>query len=102
MSAPEIFLSYSRADAQAVVAVQKLLEARGITTFLDCDNLVAGLPWPQALEEGLRRVRGVAVFIGREPPNAARRHAISSLWRFTPHDSSGFTTSVRLPSRCVY
>jgi energy-coupling factor transporter ATP-binding protein EcfA2 len=66
MSALEIFLSYNRADGQAVVAVQKLLRLRGITTFLDRDNLVAGLPWPQALEEALRGVRGVAVFIGRE------------------------------------
>lgn len=66
MSAPEIFLSYNRADGQAVLDVQKLLEARSITTFLDRNNLVAGLPWPQALEEGLHRVRGVAVFIGRE------------------------------------
>jgi hypothetical protein len=49
-----------------VVAVQKLLEARGITTFLYRDKLGAGLPWLQALEEGLRDVRGVTVFIGRE------------------------------------
>jgi WD40 repeat protein len=48
-----------------VVAVQKLLEARGITTFLDREKLIAGFAWPQALEEGLRAVRGVAVFIGR-------------------------------------
>jgi hypothetical protein len=66
MSGPEIFLSYNSADRQAVIAIQRLLRARGITTFLDRDNLVSGLPWPQALEEALRSVRGVAVFIGRE------------------------------------
>jgi len=45
--------------------VQKLLKSRGITTFLDRDNLVAGLAWSRALEQGLREVKAVAVFIGR-------------------------------------
>jgi WD40 repeat protein len=62
----QLFLSYNSADRTSVVAVQKLLEARGITTFLDRGKLVPGLAWPQALEEALRGVRGVAVFIGRE------------------------------------
>ena len=66
MSALQLFLSYNRADAQNVVTAQSLLKARGITTFLDRDNLSAGLPWPQALEEALRGARGAAVFIGRE------------------------------------
>jgi len=66
MTALQLFLSYNSADRTSVFAAQKLLEARGITTFRDRDNLAAGLPWPQALEEGLRGACGVAVFIGRE------------------------------------
>jgi hypothetical protein len=66
MDEPALFLSYNSADRVSVVAVQRVLAARGITTFLDRDQLVPGLPWPSALEEGLRRVRAVAVFIGRE------------------------------------
>ena len=62
----QLFLSYSSADRIPVIAVQKLLQARGINAFLDPDNLVSGLPWPQALEQGLRVVNGAAVFIGRE------------------------------------
>src|SRR6516164_38415 len=62
----QLFLSYSSADRTSVMAVQKLLQARGITTFLDRDNLVSGLAWPQALEQALRDVAGVAVFIGSE------------------------------------
>ena len=50
MSAAQIFLSYNSGDRTAVLAVQKLLKGRGITTFLDRDDLVAGLPWPDALE----------------------------------------------------
>jgi hypothetical protein len=56
MDIPELFLSYNSIDRSSVLAVQKMLEARGMTTFLDRDQLVPGLPWPQALEEGLRRV----------------------------------------------
>jgi WD40 repeat protein len=61
-----LFLSYNSVDRPSVVAAQKLLEGRGITTFLDRDHLVPGLPWPQRLEEGLRDVSAVAVFVGRE------------------------------------
>jgi hypothetical protein len=62
----QLFLSYNSAVRTSVMAVQKLLKARGITTFLDRDNLVSGLAWPQALEQALRAVAGVAVFIGSE------------------------------------
>ena len=47
-------LSYHSPDHGSVHTIQQLLEARGIATFLDRENLVAGLPWPHALEEALR------------------------------------------------
>ena len=66
MAAFQLFLSYNSADRTSVVAVQRLLEVRGITTFLDRDDLVPGLPWMPALEQGMKDVKAVAVFIGRE------------------------------------
>jgi WD40 repeat protein len=66
MDALQLFLSYNSADRDVITQIQQLLRARGITTFLDRDNLVAGLSWPDALEQGLRDVRAVAVFIGRQ------------------------------------
>jgi hypothetical protein len=59
MRALQLFLSYNSADRAWVLGVQKLLRARGITTFLDRDRLVAGLPWPQALERGLKDVQAL-------------------------------------------
>lgn len=59
-----LFLSYHRSDSEAVLAVQRLLRSRGIGTFLDRDQLIAGMPWPQALERALCEARAVAVFIG--------------------------------------
>lgn len=60
----DLFLSYSRADTEAVLALRKILEGRGLHTFFDRDQLLAGLPWPEALETGLASTRSVAVFIG--------------------------------------
>ena len=42
MDSLSLFLSYNSVDRLSVVAVQKLLEARGITTFLDRDRLTRG------------------------------------------------------------
>jgi formylglycine-generating enzyme required for sulfatase activity len=64
MGAYDIFLSYHSPDRESVHTVRQLLEARGIATFFDREDLVAGLPWPHALEDALRSVRAVAVFLG--------------------------------------
>jgi WD40 repeat protein len=66
MSTPQLFLSYNSVDLESVLAVQKFLTLGGITTFLDRDNLLVGRPWPEALEQALKAVSGVVVFIGRE------------------------------------
>ncbi|HYN90117.1 MAG TPA: toll/interleukin-1 receptor domain-containing protein, partial [Ardenticatenaceae bacterium] len=58
------FLSYHSPDREAVQTVRRFLEARGIATFFDRENLIAGLPWPLALEEALRNASAVAVFLG--------------------------------------
>src|SRR5262249_32765785 len=55
----DLILSYNPLDQEAVLEARRLLEARGIETFLDRDQLVPGLPWPEALEEGLRSARAV-------------------------------------------
>ncbi|HEY6347271.1 MAG TPA: toll/interleukin-1 receptor domain-containing protein [Bryobacteraceae bacterium] len=69
----DLFLSYNRQDQDAVLEVRRKLELRGIRTFLDRDNLVAGLPWPQALEQA-QIVRGIG-----GPLAASAAHAITGL-----------------------
>jgi TIR domain len=61
----DLFLSYNRADAEAVRDVRAQLEARGIRTFIDWHDLDAGQPWSEALERALTSACAVAVFIGR-------------------------------------
>src|SRR5207248_3237195 len=60
----DLFLSYNRQDQNNVLDLRRKLEVRGIHTFLDRYHLVAGLPWPQALEQALLSSRAVAVFLG--------------------------------------
>ena len=64
----DLFLSYSRSDGAAVSAVRAGLEQRGLRTFIDQRDLVAGMPWPQALEKELRTCRAVVVFLGPGGP----------------------------------
>jgi TIR domain len=89
MGEPLLFLSYNSVDRASVVAIQKLLAARGITTFLDRDQLVPGLPWPAALEEGLRGARAVAVFIGRELGGWQKREMWFALDRQVREEKQG-------------
>ncbi len=62
---PDLFLSYNRSDRDRVSELRRVIEARGISTFLD-EDLQAGLPWPQALENALSEAGAVAVFLGRD------------------------------------
>ncbi len=63
--APQLFLSYNSRDHDTVVAVREHLQERGLSTFLDREHLIKGLPWHQALEQALAQISAVAVFIGR-------------------------------------
>src|SRR5215510_13436734 len=63
-AAADVFLSYSRTDADAVRRVQAHLQAAGLATFLDRDHLAAGQPWLPALEQAIAHCGAVAVFVG--------------------------------------
>jgi WD40 repeat protein len=60
----DVFVSYSRADQDAVERLGRALRARGLTVFVDRWYLVAGQSWPETLEQHLRDCRAVAVCIG--------------------------------------
>jgi WD40 repeat protein len=62
----DLFLSFHSADRETVRRVQRLLEARGISTFLDQEQMRPGLPAIPQLETALQSTRAVAVFLGRQ------------------------------------
>ena len=65
----DLFLSYNSNDRELIQAVRQHLEARGVVTFMDHENLLPGLPWPEALEKAVSSVRAVAVFVSRTSGN---------------------------------
>ena len=90
----DLFLSYNSTDRPVVSEIKKILEARGITTFLDRDQLKPGIPWPVALEEGLRSVRAVAVFIGQELGGWQKREMWFALDRQVREEKRGHSFPV--------
>ena len=85
----QLFLSFNGSDRESVIAVKRLLEARGIATFLDHDNLVPGLPWPPALEQAMKDVKAVGVFIGRELSEWQKREMWFALARQADEQKQG-------------
>ncbi len=59
-----MFLSYNRLDKPAVEAIAAKLQDRGIETWLDQWNLIAGEPWQDAVERALTDCETCAVFVG--------------------------------------
>jgi tetratricopeptide (TPR) repeat protein len=60
----DVFLSYSRIDADAVGHVQSRLKEAGLSTFIDRDQLPSGQPWLSALAQAIAHSDAVAVFVG--------------------------------------
>jgi WD40 repeat protein len=85
----DLFLSYHRADRDSVGVIRRLLAARGVAVFLDIENLVAGRPWPVALEEALSSARGVAVCLGREIGGWQKREIGFALDRQVHEEQAG-------------
>lgn len=61
-----LFLSYHSLDQRLIQSIQASLSGRGVDTFLDRNRLKPGLPWVDALQEGIDKSCAVAVFIGKE------------------------------------
>ena len=60
----DVFISYSRTDARWAVDIDSALRQKGLLTFFDRRNLVAGLPWVRALEQTIGAAKAVIVLIG--------------------------------------
>jgi kumamolisin len=63
----DLFISYQRRDSVAVSEIRRILGARGVEAFLDQDCLIAGLPWPEAIESAILSSAAVVVVVGRGP-----------------------------------
>jgi len=62
----DVFLSYNNRDKPAARELANNLRERGISVWLDEEQLVPGRPWSSALEEIISTVRSVAVLVGHD------------------------------------
>jgi hypothetical protein len=60
---PSVFLSYSRRDSARARALEAALKARKVPVWRDVRSIAAGERWSDAIEQGIRESRGVAVLI---------------------------------------
>jgi SAM-dependent methyltransferase len=76
------FLSHNTRDKPAVRALATELRARGISIWLDDEQLPPGIPWQPLLESGIRASHSVAVLVGADglgPWEMQEMHAALSL-----------------------
>jgi hypothetical protein len=60
----DIFLSYNRQDKEGVQRVARFLQKRGIATWLDIEDMPAGVSWQQELEQIIGTLGCAAIFCG--------------------------------------
>jgi len=60
---PSIFVSYSRRDERAAIAMEKALRGRNLAVWRDARSILAGERWFDAIEQGIRSARGVVVLL---------------------------------------
>jgi hypothetical protein len=62
----DVFLSHNSTDKPAIRKIKQRLENRGISCWLDEEELQPGKNWMEGLEAGIRKSRSTAIFIGAE------------------------------------
>lgn len=62
----DVFMCHNVANKSKVREIAQELQKRGIRPWLDEWALRPGLPWQQALEQQIQRVRAAAVFVGQD------------------------------------
>lgn len=64
----DVFLCHSSGDKPAVREINQRLQARGIRTWLDEEQLQGGSYWQEEIQRQLGLVNNAAVFVGNDAP----------------------------------
>jgi len=62
----QIFLSYSRTDREACIALRSALEQAGLSVFQDEDAIRVGDRWVTQLEQALKNCNAFVLLVGRD------------------------------------
>jgi hypothetical protein len=60
----DIFISYSRQDAQAAEIIRRELEDAGLEVFFDRSHITVATKWRRSIQEALQQSRAVLVLVG--------------------------------------
>lgn len=61
----DIFMAYNNNDKPEVRRVRDLLQAKGLRTWLDEDQMIAGRPWQDQLEDQIATIGAAAILVGQ-------------------------------------
>jgi hypothetical protein len=93
-STKQVFLSYSRNDREACIALRLALEQAGLNVFQDEDKIRIGDQWLTRLEETLQGCSAFVLLIGRDGVQrwVGAEVQVALIRYFSPHDEA-----LRLP-----
>jgi hypothetical protein len=61
----DVFICHNSGDKPEIRKINTALQAAGITTWLDEEQLTPGLPWQPELERQIGNIKSACVFVGR-------------------------------------
>jgi formylglycine-generating enzyme required for sulfatase activity len=94
MAEPHIFLSYSRTNLEAAIALRSELEKAGFTVFRDEDSIHAGDNWMERLQTALQGCSAFVLLYGRE---GVRRWVGAEVQYALSRNLSPHNDALRLP-----
>lgn len=94
----DVFLSHSGIDTREVATLAAALRARGLSPWLDVEQLVPGAPFQSAIMTALSRSRCFAVFVGAEPVGTWVREELDAAIARATGDRSFRVFLVLLPT----
>mgnify|MGYP001266357590 CR=1 FL=1 len=90
MPPEQIFLSYSRNDLNACIALRTQLEQAGFSVFKDDDSIRQGDRWVERLEQALAQCCAFVVLIGGDGVQrwVAAEVQVALIRNLSPHDDT--------------
>jgi|CXWL01.1.fsa_nt_gi formylglycine-generating enzyme required for sulfatase activity len=90
-SAKQVFLSYSRTDRDASIALRLALEQAGLSVFQDEDAIRSGDRWVTKLEQALENCCAFVVLVGQDGIQrwVGAEVQVALIRHLSPHDDAG-------------
>ncbi|WP_089722256.1 toll/interleukin-1 receptor domain-containing protein [Candidatus Entotheonella palauensis] len=93
----DCFLSYNRSDASIIRVLKTALTEKGLSCWLDFDEVRPGCSWQSCLEYGIQHSASVAVCMGADGLGFWQRREMEAAQRFADSNPSRPVIPVLLP-----